>query len=217
MKLRFILLPSTIVLLSLACGLLTQGGNSDGGEQPAGLLFQDDFSDPESGWDKVSVSDGITDYADGVYRIFVNTSNTDVWSNPGLSFTDTRIEVDATKVDGADDNDFGLICRYKDSSNFYFFVISSDGYYGIGKVVDGKQQLIGVETMPPSEFINQGNDTNHLRADCAGTTLSIYVNDQLLANYEDGEFSSGDVGLIAGSFDNAGVDVHFDNFVVSKP
>jgi hypothetical protein len=27
----------------------------------------------------------------------------------------------------------------KTESNFYFFMISSDGYYGIGKVKDGEQ------------------------------------------------------------------------------
>jgi hypothetical protein len=181
------------------------------------VLFRDDFSNPSSGWDRVSVSEGVTDYAEGVYRILVNTSNTDVWANPGLNFSDARIEVDATKVGGDDNNDFGVVCRYKDNANFYFFVISSDGYYGIGKFVDGEQKLIGSESMPPSDKINTGNATNHLRADCVGNTLRLYVNDELLGEVEDSDFTSGDVGLIAGSFDQPGTDIHFDNFIVLKP
>jgi hypothetical protein len=198
--------------------LIPSGGEGETDtEQPSNVLFQDDFSDPSSGWDRVNEEQGITDYVDGAYRIFVNDRNTDVWSNPRLDFDDTQIEVETQKVGGDDNNDFGLICRYKDTNNFYFFVISSDGYYGIGKVLDGEQLLIGDESMPPSEDINQGNATNNLRADCVGNKLSIHVNGVLLAEHQDDSFTSGDVGLLAGSFDVPGTDIHFDNFVVRKP
>ncbi len=40
--------------------------------QPAGdVLFFDDFSDPNSGWDRYSDEDGITDYENGAYKIAV--------------------------------------------------------------------------------------------------------------------------------------------------
>ncbi len=217
MKLRSLLLLSTFVLIALACQAVTSGTTQGGSPAAENVLFKDDFSDPSSGWDRVSVSDGVTDYVDGVYRIFVNTSNTDVWANPGLNFDDVRIEVQATKVGGDDNNDFGIICRYQDNANFYFFVISSDGYYGVGKFVQGEQKLIGSESMPPSEKINTGNATNHLRADCVGNKLRLYVNDELLTEVEDSDFTSGDVGLLAGSFDQPGTDIHFDDFVVLKP
>lgn len=184
---------------------------------PSNILFQDDFADPTSGWDQINEENGITDYTDGAYRIFVNTIGTDVWANPGLSFNDVRVEADATKVGGDDDNDFGVICRYQGPENFYFFIISSDGYYGIGKVSGGQQKLIGMESMPPSEIILKGDATNHLRADCIGSKLSLYVNDQFLVQAEDSEFTSGDVGVMAGTLESPGTDIRFDNFVVSKP
>lgn len=184
---------------------------------PSNVLFQDDFSDPSSGWDQVDSEEGTTDYIDGAYRIYVNEINTDIWSNPGLNFTDTRIEVEATKVGGDDNNDFGIICRYLDVNNFYFFIISSDGYYGLGKVANGEQQLIGDESMPPSEIIKQGEATNLIRADCVGDQLTIYANGVKLAEHVDTDFVSGDVGLIAGSFANPGTDIHFKNFKVLMP
>jgi len=61
----------------------------------AGILFQDDFSDSGSGWDQVSFETGVTDYADGVYRIYVNEPTVDYWANPGLNFGDVRVEVEA--------------------------------------------------------------------------------------------------------------------------
>jgi len=216
MKVRSGIILPLLATLALACAIFPLGTEEE--VQPENsVLFQDDFSDPLSGWDQVDVNDGVTDYVDGVYRIFVNTTNTDVWANPGLSFNDSYVEVMATKVAGDNNNDFGLICRYQDENNFYFFIISSDGYYGIGKVVNGEQLLIGNDSMPPSEVIRQGDESNHLRAGCVGSQLSLAVNGQMLAEYEDTDFVSGDIGLLAGSFENPGTDIHFDNLVVTKP
>jgi hypothetical protein len=220
MKPRILLALTALILASLACSLVSSGDNSSDNpapQLPSNVLFQDDFADPTSGWDRVTNENGTTDYADGAYRIFVNATGSDVWANPGLDFKDVRVEVDAAKAGGDNDNDFGVICRYQGPGNYYFFIISSDGYYGIGKVSDGQQKLIGMESLPPSEVIRQGEATNHLRADCIGSKLSLYVNDQFLAQSEDSEFASGDVGLLAGTLGTPGTDIHFDNFVVSKP
>jgi hypothetical protein len=201
----------TLVLASMACNFITGQPTSEG------VLFEDDFSNTFSGWDKVSTSDRVTDYNDGVYRIWVNDTYTDIWANPGLNFTDTIIEVEATKVGGPDDNNFGVICRYQDNANFYFFYISSDGYYAIGHVLDGKQTMIGQESMMPDDTIKLGNATNQVRADCIGNELALHVNGREIVRVQDANFSSGDVGLLAGTFDAPGTDIHFDNFVVRKP
>jgi hypothetical protein len=165
----------------------------------------------------VNVNEGMTDYFDGVYRIYVNTDNTDYWANPGLDFTDTIVEVEATKVGGPEDNDFGLICRYQNTDNFYVMIISSDGYYGIFRVIDGVQEIIGSDEMEYNQAINEGDVVNIIKADCIGSTLTLYANGSQLISVQDSSFSSGDVGLIAGTFDEPGTDIHFDNFVVRQP
>jgi hypothetical protein len=217
MKISYFVICTVLFLAILGCSIPFVTSESESTPLPSNVLFQDDFSDPSSGWDQESGEGGLTDYIGGAYRIYVNAENTDIWSNPGLDFTDTQIEVEATKVGGDNNNDFGIICRYQDVNNFYFFIISSDGYYGIGKVVNGEQQLVGDDSMPPSEVINQGDDTNLIRADCVGDQLSLYVNGVKLADYKDTDFISGDVGLMAGSFTIPGTDIHFKNFKVLKP
>jgi hypothetical protein len=210
---HYILLVVTILGVSvLACSMGNQA-------EPVNnqVLFQDDFSDTSSGWDRVNLPEGITDYSNGVYRIFVNTENTDYWANPGLSFEDTIIEVEATKVGGPDDNDFGLICRHQNTENFYIFLISSDGFFGILRVIDGEQELLAMDEMEYSESIHTGNVTNVIRADCIGSSLTLYANDMQLISVEDSSLVSGDVGLLAGTFDILGTDIHFDNFVIRKP
>ena len=213
-------LPSRLIMIIfifglsiMACATLA-GENS---ETSGNILFRDDFSDPSSGWDRVRSDQGITDYENDIYRIYVNDTNIDYWANPNLSFTDVIVEVEASKMSGPDDNDFGIICRYKDVENFYFFIISSDGYYGIGKMKNNQQVLIGRENLLPSEDIYQGEATNNIQAECIGNSLTLFVNDQKLSQVVDEDFSSGDVGLIAGTYEAGGTDIYFDNFKVLKP
>ena len=68
-----------------------------------------------------------------------------------------------------------------------------------------------------TDAIQQGAATNHLRADCVGETLTLYVNDAAVAEAQDTDFASGDVALMAGSYDDPGVEILFDDFVVKQP
>jgi hypothetical protein len=211
---KFALVLILATALTLGCSL-TSGAATTGGD--TSILFQDNFSDTGSGWDKVSSNAAVTDYQDGVYRIYINDTNSDHWANPGLSFTDVRIEVEATKVAGPDDNDLGLICRYQDTQNFYFALISSDGFAGIGKIKDGEQLLLSGDNLEPADAISQGNSKNTLRFDCLGNSMTLLVNGTQVAVVSDSDFAKGDVGLMAGTYDTPGTDVHFDNFIVRAP
>ena len=207
-------------LLSLACSALsnlTRSSALAGGDPSAVVLFSDDFSDPNSGWDRVVADEGTTDYEGGYYRILVNQPQHDYWANPGRTFGDVRIEVEATKAGGPDDNDFGLICRYQDAGNFYAFLISSDGYSGIMKVTDRTSEILGNENLMETDAIQQGASTNRIRGDCIGATLTLYVNGQQVHSVTDTAFGSGDVGLLAGTYAESGTDIHFDNFFVYQP
>ena len=211
---RYALVLLLVGAFTLSCAV-TGATPAPAGE--TGVLFQDDFSDPGSGWDQVSFETGLTDYADGVYRIYVNEASVDYWANPGRSYTDVRVEVEATKVGGSDDNDMGIICRYQDADNFYFAVISSDGFAGIVKAEGGEQTPISSEALESSDAVRKGGTTNTIRFDCVGESLTLLVNGTQVATATDAEWSKGDVGLVAGTFDTPGTDVHFDNFVVREP
>jgi hypothetical protein len=182
------------------------------------VLYFDDFSNPNSGWDKVNESDYSTDYYNNAYRIVENDAKADVWANPdSLSFGDVIIEVDAIKNGGPDDNDFGIICRYQDVDRFYYGIISSDGYYGIIKVSSGGSETLGRDYLEYSDSINQGYVSNYIRFDCIGDALTLYANGDLLDLQTDAEYASGNVGLIAGTYDTPGTDILFDNFTVQEP
>lgn len=211
---RFALVLVLASALTLGCSL-TSGTATSGSD--TSILFQDDFSDSASGWDKLSSDTAVTDYVDGIYRILINEAMSYYWANPGRSFTDVRVEVEATKVGGSDDNGLGVICRYRDTENFYFALISSDGFAGISKVSGGKQSLISGELITNSDAIRQGNGRNAVRFDCLGNSLTLLANGTQVAAAIDGDLTDGDVGLIAGTYDTPGTDIQFDNFVVRAP
>jgi hypothetical protein len=182
------------------------------------VIFSDDFSDPQSGWDRADEADYYTDYYENSYRIIVNSDMSDSWANPDDNlFDDVIVEVDATKNAGPDDNDFGLICRSQSMNQFYYAVISSDGYYGISKVILDGSELVGRDSLEYSNTINQGFATNHIRFDCIGDKLTLYVNGQQIDQQTDTDYTNGNVGLLAGTYDTPGTDILFDNFFVYQP
>ena len=121
MKKIYLLVILALLMSSPACSSFSD--QLDGGEstvRPTGRIYiQDDFSNETSGWPRIRTDEGITDYENGVYRIFVNVKNDDYFATPGLSSlpSDVRVEVDATNVAGTDNNDFGILCRYQDNNN----------------------------------------------------------------------------------------------------
>ena len=179
------------------------------------ILFQDEFENNSSGWDRVLNENGIMDYDQGSYRILVQQPTMNFWSTPEKNFRDVRVEADVIRLNGPDENRAGLICRYQ-HGDYYFFIISNDGFYAIGKFIGGNTLLLGQSEMQSSEYILT-NSINHLRADCIGNTLTFFVNFNQVASVQDADFPSGDVGLLAGSFSEPGVDVSFDHFVVMQP
>ena len=182
-----------------------------------GTLYQDDFSDPQSGWPVQSSDEGQIGYAGEAYVIRVDAPNYDLWGVTGQTFQDVRVEVTAARAAGPEQNRIGLICRYLDPGNYYFFVISSDGYYTVGKLQEGVRSLLGQEMMAYTDAIRPGEAANRLRFDCYGQVLSGYINDRMVAVTSDPDLRDGDAGLVAGAFDEGGVEIRFDDFAVIKP
>jgi len=179
------------------------------------VLYHEDFADNTTGWHRVSNDNGIMDYDGGGYRLLVRQPKLNVWSTAEKNFGDVRIEADVIKLNGPDENRMGLMCRYQ-NGDYYFFMITNDGYYAIGKFLGGMTVMLGQSEMQASDAIQKGT-MNHLRADCIGEKLMFYVNFTEVASATDTDLPSGDVGVLAGSFSEPGVDVLFDQFVVIQP
>jgi hypothetical protein len=180
-----------------------------------GRLYWDEFSDPSSGWAIGSSQNGAVGYSAGAYRITVISPNYQIWAVSHQSFLDVRLQVVATRIAGPLASMYGLICYYQDPGHFDFFIVSSDGYYSIGRMKNGTISLLGQNEMAYSSAIT--SQTNSLSFECAGSTLTGSVNGKVLAIAQQTDFTGGDAGLIAGTFEQGGVDVRFQHFTVYKP
>ena len=109
---------SLLIVLSLACstGVSTTSVPQDQTALSGSVLFQDDFSRSVSGWDRFTNAEGTMDYDAAGYRMLINSLNTNFWSTPHKNFADVRMEVDAGKLGGPDENRIGLICRFTGDS-----------------------------------------------------------------------------------------------------
>jgi len=200
-----------LVFLSLLVSSCSTGGQE--------IPFRDDFQDSRSGWGTDQSDEFDRGYQDGEYFIELYGPNWFAWSYSGAQVDDVSVEVDAYLSSGARDGHFGVLCRYVDEDNFYYFAISVDGYYGIFRRENGGMRAItgdGVG-MVHSSTIRTGGQTNTIQAVCQGSDLSLYVNGELLESVSDDAHLQGDVGLGAGSGPEGGARILFDDVDVARP
>ncbi len=185
-------------------------------ELPAGgeVIFQDDFSDEESGWPQENYIDESHYYQNGRYYIKVNSENKYRPITIGENLRDMTIQIDARVEQSSGSGDFGVICRYQDDNNLYMFGITQDAHYAIYKVVSAEWYPL-IEYTYSDMLVNLKEARFNVA--CIGDTLRFAVNGKLLGEVSDQSIRSGDYGFFAGTFDSGGNLVSFDNVIVSRP
>lgn len=187
------------------------------------ILYFEDFEDTASGWERYHEYDGILDYEDGAYRMKVDATNNLFWvkaMNPE-PFDHALIQVKTILLESQQDAPYGIICRLDENNQYYYFFITGDGHFGIGKHLTNpslQQILLADDGGQTSTVINLGlNATNTIRVGCNENHLSLFVNDVRLLEAYDDQLQSGNLALLAGVQDSPGIDVLFDDFTVMEP
>ena len=183
------------------------------------VIFVDDFSEKNEIWDIWEKPDesAVSFFENGLIMI-VSKPNLDIITTNNVSYPDVLIQTTAQKRLGSNDNAYGIVCRYLNDRNYYGFLISSDGYYGIVKVVEGEYELLSSENMEFDESIHQGKGENSISAKCERNTLTISINGVEKASVYNNDLTAGKTGLITGSFSEVDeTAVLFDNFIVMIP
>lgn len=215
-KLPLLLLGMTSLV---ACTIV--GGSTADPCNENGALLRDDFSGEQScGWREYNQGGAVVEIAEGTLRISTSQTGQIWWTNAGRDFSDVIITVQARQTSGPNNNAYGVICRYQDENNFYFFLISGDGYYAIGKYASGEDRPIYLTSNQEyifSDLINQGVATNLLRVGCVGDELSLSVNGLPLVTVMDSSFTGGDVGLGVSTLEQGTAVVQFDDLLVLAP
>lgn len=185
---------------------------------PETYIVADDFARPNAGWARFDTEESAVYALAGELYLEDRGKGTAVYTPlMGHRYEDVVVSVDVRHVQGSVNNWMGVLCRHHDEGTYYLLAISADGYYLILSAVDGEvEPLAGPEY---SELIRQGKAENSLRARCRGSTLSLWVNDELLVTQaSDALTGPGDVALFADAVQRGEIAVvAFDNFVLSAP
>ncbi len=97
----------------------------------------------------------------------------------------------------------------------YLFLIQGSGNWGIFRARG--RDVFPLSDWTASDLVQRGPGArNHLRAVCADDYLAFFINEEFVAEVEDNSFANGQVGLAATSFNRLGVEVGFENLVVSE-
>ncbi|UCF26844.1 MAG: PD40 domain-containing protein, partial [Chloroflexota bacterium] len=180
-----------------------------------GVLYQDDFSNPESGWPQGQDVDSGYQYIQGEYNITVKNANWSAAASPGFQAEDYVVSVDvrnAGNVYGTYGIVFGLAENW---SRLYTFEIDPEGYFGIWRFNDSEGwNLLYVDSSP---YINIAEGINHLKVKRDGAIIEVHANGRLLTTITDGSFLGlSSSGLIATTYDQENLNVFYDNFTVSS-
>jgi hypothetical protein len=197
------------------------GGGSATPPPTSRVRFSDDFSDTSSGWPETREKASGNYYDDGGYRLYTRDDySRSVWISEAGIHQDVVVEVDAKVLNSGPIDEFGagVVCRvHGEEDDYYRFNVYPSGYAYIAKVRDN--DVITLADGDRSDVIGGNVASLHIRADCVGNTLTLYVDDQKVLEAEDSEYESGEVGLFAITTEeaSAGADILFDNFFLKKP
>jgi hypothetical protein len=182
------------------------------------VLFVDDFSSRESGWEVFSTDRGAASAYDAgglVLRLprpgFTATSDSGrAWSGPIV------VRVEAASTGPARNAAFGIVCGYRDQRNFTLLGVTADGGYGITRWVDGREQVLasgGATT--GSSGVPVGASSYSLAAACGGSRLTLSVAGHVVA-HAPGSGGAGSLALFVRTLDRGGASVRFDDVVVTR-
>ena len=180
-------------------------------------LFTDDFTSTSTGWFRGKTQDYTLEYKNGKYHMLLQKDGQIVWSHS--QYTNVSVEVDVQETAGPSDGMIGISCRANSNIGWYTFEFDQNGDYGIYKYdsTGNNPEALIEGTLDPNT-VNQ-NDVNHIEGVCMGDTLTMLLNNEVLAQVQDSTYTKGWVGMTVrvGSSGDGGVDVLFSNLVVKGP
>ena len=183
-------------------------------------IFRDEFVLGETGsWLLENDESGATTIVPEQLLIEINNPQLVQYATltePAL--TDFSLEVDGRILSGSPQSSYGVLFRMQNPQQFYRFEITGDGTYILERHDAGGSRALFMGDWRDAASINQGlNVVNRLGIVAEGPNISLLVNDVILEQITDDAYASGYIGLDAGTFDIAPVQVAFDNLVIFPP
>jgi uncharacterized ParB-like nuclease family protein len=182
------------------------------------VLYNDDFTNPATGWPEETFDNYFIGYHEPeYYHVAITSPNykTTVFVPERPTFSDATIDVNA----------FTFASKTAETGDFRYGVIfrrSGDQYYAFTVSQRTKQWAVLKSSSTGLAILKEGTDdgihdldvVDALRVDMQGSTFFFHINDQFIAQVEDREYASGEVGFFVQTLDAANLHIHYDSITV---
>ncbi len=196
---------------NLTAWFFGQRPNSSLSNRNARLQFTDDFNEnshllaaqqePEQWWMNVVP-------ATGVYRIDVWPGHV-TWSTLGIQLPAAfRLESAFAVAAATPDGYGGLLGRYQNPDNFYFFVVDGHGRFQAQMRKTGV--LYTLQPWTALAQLNPAGQNNVMALEDNQTTLRLYVNDGLVFEVLDLQLPPGQAGVVGGAVNPPTAQINVD-------
>jgi hypothetical protein len=172
------------------------------------------FSQPET-WDLFVLPDNLGHFqiSGSELEAYVTADRGYIMSTNNLPHTDVIINAQVRQTAGAPGNGYGVVCRADQQGNGYYFLLASTGEFTISVGTSTRDALFELVPWQYHSIINDGFQSNEIRAVCAGDYLALFINDVFVAETTDYEFTSGELGVVIGAVGKP-ASVRFDNIQI---
>ncbi len=141
-------------------------------------LLDEHFSTNRGRWAETNDNNKSLQVRGGFYEFEHKRPRSDwlTWKSVGLKPDDDyRVEARIIKSAGIQDHGYGIVFGFKDTNNFFSFLLSGDGHYRYGEKRSGKFESITGWVRHPA--IREGNGaSNRLAVHRRGGALFLFVN-----------------------------------------
>jgi len=182
------------------------------------LLYETEFSEPDSKWTAFSNEDTSHSFEEGEYWIKLLTEMVTTWDTFDIGDSDVIMSVDTRVEVPSGDGFYGLVCREQSAKTqrMVLLVVSEDGYFNILKE-EGEESLSLLDGWQYSEELFKSEPEN-IVAGCAGNRFWLGYDMNFLVQATDeteNPITTGNIGVIIGNYEGGSdFTVAFDDFKV---
>jgi hypothetical protein len=184
----------------------------------AATLYEDNFTNPASNWPEKKFDNYFIGYHEPeYYHVEITGPNykTTVFEPGKHTYDNFTAELDvltaAAKTAPEGDFRYGLAFR-RSGDQYYAFTISPRTKRWF--VLKSSPSGISVLSEGTDEGMHDADVDDTLRVDAQGPNFLLHINDQLVGEITDADYTTGEIGFYVESLDSPNTHIHFDKLTV---
>ena len=199
---------------------VTESSSTAAPTTDANVLYQDDFTNPTTGWPEDKFDNYFIGYHEPeYYHIEVTSPNskTTVFEPKKTIYDDATVELKvltvSAKTAATGDFRYGIAFRRSGDDYYVFAVSPRTKKWSVLKNSPSQQTVLLEGT---DNNIHDPDTADILRVDAEGSNFVFHINDEVVGQVSDADYAKGEIGFYVESFDAKNAHIHFDNLVIRK-